>query len=252
MEFKKPKERQVRISAPWLAVLSFVAFLCFSETAFAQARINSDNYRILWPNVNMGGGAPTSTNYKLGVTTGQTAPGLYSSTGYKVRAGFQYLHSIIPFSFSLSDISIAFGTLTAGTPSTQTSTITVSAGGAGGYQVTAQENKPLTSTAGTTIPDTTCDASDCDETTAGVWSNNSTYGFGFNMSGDDIPNDFTDNTYYRQFADASNSESAQVIMSSANVGKSRQSTITYKVNVSSIQAAGTYQNIITFIATPTF
>jgi len=41
-------------------------------------------------------------------------------------------------------------------------------------------------------------------------------------------------------------------MSSTDVGKSRQSTVTYKVNVSTIQAAGTYENIITFVCTPFF
>jgi hypothetical protein len=230
-----------------------IAFLFFLPPPIqAEERIESDNYRITWPNLNMGAGAPTSSNYNLGVTMGQLAPGLYTSTGYKVRAGFQYIHSIIPFSFTISDLTIAFGTLSAGTPKTETNTLTVSAGGAGGYQVTAEENNPLTSSSNATIPDTTCDGSDCDETSAGVWSQNSTYGFGFNMTGNDIPSDFIDSTYFRQFADASSPEDAQIVMSSTNVAKSRQSTVTYKVNVSATQAAGNYQNIITFICTPFF
>jgi hypothetical protein len=204
----------------------------------------------------MGAGVPSSTNYNLGVTMGQVAPGLYASTGYTVRAGFQYIHSIVPFSFSISDISIDFGTLGVGTTNTQTNVLTVSAGGAGGYQVTAQENKPLTSTAGATIADTTCNGNGqtCNETVAKIWTDNAKYGFGFNISGDDVPADFVDSTYYRQFADASlpEPESAQVIMGSSNVGRSRQTTVTYKINVSNIQAAGNYENIITFICTPSF
>jgi hypothetical protein len=230
-----------------------LSVLVMSRTAvLAQDRVESDNYRITWPNLNMGAGVPSSSSYNLGVTTGQTAPGLYESTGYKVRAGFQYIHSIIPFSFEISDLSIAFGTLNPGSPSTETNTLTVSVGGAGGYQVTAQENNPLTSTATTTIPDTTCDPGDsCDESDAGTWTANTTYGFGFNMSGDDIPSEFSGNKY-KQFADISGAETAQVVMSSANVGKDRESTVTYKINVSGTQAAGTYYNIITFIATPEF
>jgi len=238
-----------------LAFLSFLIFslsFSFSPLALAEERIESDNYRITWPNLNMGAGSPDSTKYNLGVTMGQLAPGLYTSTGYTIRAGFQYIHSIIPFSFVISDLTIAFGTLSAGTPSTQTNDLTVSAGGAGGYQVSAKENKPLTSASAATIPDTICDGSDCDEISAGVWSQNTTYGFGLNMSGDDVPSDFTDSTYFRQFADASSAENAQVVMSSTDVGKSRQSTVTYKVNVSTIQAAGTYENIITFVCTPFF
>ena len=72
------------------------------------------------------------------------------------------------------------------------------------------------------------------------------------MSGDDIATDFTNSTYFRQFADRSNAESAASIMSSVNVGRERTATITYKVNVSDIQPAGTYQNIITFTAIPSY
>jgi hypothetical protein len=218
----------------------------------AQTKVQSDNYRIQLPNFNSGAGIPTSTNYKLDTTIGQTAPGLYSSTGYRVKAGFQYIHSIIPFSFTISDILIEFGALSPQTPKTATSTLTVSAGGAGGYQVTAQENHPLENSQGTQIPDTLCDDGTCSQTQAAVWSLNTTYGFGFNMAGDDGPSDFVDSTYFRQFADSSSAEDPAVIMSSSNVGKSRQSTITYKVNISAAQAAGTYRNIITYTATPTY
>ena len=70
--------------------------------------MTSDSYQIDWPNLNMGAGVPSSGNYGLGVTTGQISPGLYSSTGYKVRAGFQYIHSIIPFTFTVEKTLIDF------------------------------------------------------------------------------------------------------------------------------------------------
>lgn len=233
-----------------LVLLSFT-FLFRVDEVFAQARINSDNYTIQFPNFNSGAGIPSSTNFALDSTIGQGVAGRFTSDGYIVRAGFQYIHSIIPFSFSVSDIQINFGTISPDTPSTDTSTITVSAGGASGYSVTAAETYPLqTSDGGSTIADTVCDSSDCDESTAGVWSSSSTYGFGYNMSGDDVPAAFTDSTYFKQFADLSNTETPQAVMSSSNVGSERSSTITYKINVSSIQPAGTYQNIITFTAIP--
>ncbi|MGB9911598.1 MAG: hypothetical protein ACPLKP_03315 [Microgenomates group bacterium] len=229
-----------------------ICYLLFTIPIGAQSKIRSDNYEITWPNVNMGGGTPGSTNYQLGVTTGQTAPGLYSSTGYKVRAGFQYIHSIIPFSFSISDISVDFGTLSPQTPITQQATLKVSVGGAGGYVVKVSENHPLTSTAGSTIPDTNCDNGNCSESQAQVWAQNTTYGFGFNMSGTDIPSDFINSSYFRQFADRSLGESPQTIMSGPNVGRNKQATITYKVNISPLQSAGVYQNILTFLAIPTY
>ncbi|KKS95898.1 MAG: hypothetical protein UV71_C0002G0008 [Microgenomates group bacterium GW2011_GWC1_43_13] len=221
-------------------------------TANAQGVIQSPNYIIQMPNLNSGAGIPSSSNYNVGTTIGQTGPGLYSSSGYRVKSGFQYIYSIIPFSFTISSVSINFGSLIPQTPATSTNTLTVASGGAGGYQVKASENTPLKlSSSASTIPNTNCDSS-CTNTTAGVWSSTSRYGFGFNMSGDDIPADFVDLTYFRPFADRANSESPQIVMSSIYVGRGRQSTVTYKVNISGVQPAGTYNNIITFTAIPSY
>lgn len=227
-------------------------FLSLVPSVLAQERLESDNYRIQFPNLNSGAGIPSSTNFKVDSTIGQTAAGLFTSNGYLVKSGFQYIHSIIPFSFSISKIQVAFGTLVPGTPSLDSdTTLTVSSGGASGYQVKAAENHPLqVSGAASTIPDTTCDGSDCNEETAGVWSTDSIYGFGFNIDGNDKSADFADTTYFRQFADLSNSEAPQAIMESVNTGNSRQATVTYKVNVSGVQPAGTYQNIVTYTAIP--
>lgn len=227
-------------------------YILHTTVVSAQERIESPNYRIIFPNFNSGAGIPSSSNYYLNTTIGQTAPGLFSSSGYRTKAGFQYINSIIPFSFSISDIQINFGTLTPGSPSTDTSTLIVSAGGAGGYTVKASENNPLKTFEGSdTIIDTLCDTT-CSESTAASWTSATKYGFGFNMSGDDIPADFTNSNYFRQFADRSNSETQAIIMSSVNVGRERTATITYKVNISNIQPSGIYQNIITFTAIPSY
>lgn len=236
-----------------LSLLGYwVIGLFFCYPVKAQALIESDNYKIQMPNFNSGAGIPSSGNYKLDTTIGQTAPGLYSSNGYLVRSGFQYIHSIIPFSFSMSNFLINFGTIIPGTPSTLTSTLTVSAGGAGGYKVTAKESDYLKTAGGQLITDTTCDAANCTQSSAGVWSLNTTYGFGYNMAGDDVPADFVDSTYYRHFANVSESQTDQVVMSSSNVGKSRSATMTYKINVSGTQEMGQYQNKILFTAIPSF
>lgn len=227
---------------------SLLAVLILAQT------MKSDGFIIELPNLNSGAGIPVSTNYKLNTTLGQTAPGEYSSAGYRVKSGFQYISSIIPFSFSVSSININFGSLVPGTPSTATSVLTVSSGGAGGYSVKAKENHPLQRSGGNTIADTTCDAGTCSESSAQVWTNNTKYGFGFNIAGNDIAADFIGTTYYRQFADASLSEDMQTIMTMASgtVGRSRTATVTYKVNVSGSQAAGSYNNIVSYTAIPSY
>ena len=232
-------------------IISLIALL--TGTVRAQSVIKSPNYVIQMPNLNSGAGIPISNNYNLSTTIGQTAQGLATSSGYLVKSGFQYIYSIIPFSFTISKVSINLGHLIPQTPvTTESETLTVSSGGAGGYQVKASENHPLkVSSTSSTIPDTTCDAG-CSEAAAGVWNSNSKYGFGFNMYGDDIPGDFSGPTLYRQFADRSISESPQIIMLSIYAGRGRQSTITYKVNISGAQPAGIYNNTIMYTAIPSY
>ena len=240
----------IRLST--LFTLSIFFLFVFKTSLSAQGVIQSENFEIQMPNLNSGAGIPSSTNFGVNSTIGQTAAGLFSSTGYRVKSGFQYIHSIIPFSFQISKLAISFGTLIPGTPATDSHTLTVSAGGAGGYQVKAFESSPLKTFGSlSTIADTTCDTS-CDEETAGEWTSDSKYGFGFKVSGEDVPDDFTNDDYYRQFADLSSAETSQIVMSSIYVGKSRQSTITYKVNVSGVQEAGIYTNLVTYIAIPTY
>ena len=41
-------------------------------------------------------------------------------------------------------------------------------------------------------------------------------------------------------------------MTSGNVGTSRTATISYKINVSSVQPAGVYRNVLTFTAIPSY
>jgi len=232
--------------------------LCTLHLSEANAVMKSSDYELQMPNLNFSSGNVSSTNYKLGFTAGQNTSGQYTSTGYQLLAGFWYLKSAIPFTFSLSNQVIEFGNLSAGVPATDSTTLTVSAGGAGGYQVTAQENhQVLVNSIGAIIPDTTGDNGDITESTAGTWAQNTTYGFGYTMAGNDVPSPFPSSApagnSYKQFADISRNETAQIIMASSNkVAENRTATLTYKINISSTQSAGRYHNVITYIATPTF
>jgi len=240
-----------------IAFFALAILLFFSPEVKAQPNISSDNYEITWPNLNTGSGSPGSDNYNMGITTGQNAPGLYSSTGYKVRAGFQYIHSIIPFSFQLSSLSLNFGTLNLDVlTNEQELTLIVDSGSAGGYQVKVQEDNPLTSTAESTIPDTTCDAGDtCTHTDAGTWEETDTYGFGYTMSGDDVPSEFSGGKF-KNFPDAPGEDPVKIMGLTPGegheAGREKTAVMTARINISNIQAAGVYRNILTFFAIPTF
>ena len=232
----------------------FILSPFFVKTVFSQTMSNS-SYIIQMGNLNSGAGISTGSNYRLNQTLGQTGANLFSGANYKVRAGFQYVLSIIAFKFTIQNIIIDFGTVSPTTPVLRTSLLTVSNGSSGGYQVTVSENHQLlVPSSGQMIPDTSCDSGNtCTTTTANHWSSSLTYGFGYrcdNVSGTDCDSQFlTGSDYYRPFAA---SPSAVMVMSSSNVGSNKQSTVTYKLNISGSQAAGLYTNVINYIATPTF
>ena len=193
-----------------------------------------------------------SYKFRWDINSGSKAS---DSSGYQVKADSPQVEAIIPFSFTISDLSIDFGTLTPGSfPNPlPTTTLAVSPGGASGYSVTAFEDHPLTLQNGSaTIPDTVCNTNACSETTAGAWTDISKYGFGYNLSGNDIPAGFINSNYFKQFSNAALSEPPQIIMSSNRAGANPITTVTYKANVSTTQTAGDYENTIVFIAAPTY
>jgi hypothetical protein len=235
--------------------LNLILFaLFYSFEANAQTSMSNGSYIIKFPNLNSFAGKPSNAQYKLGITGGQTAPGLYSGSNYKVRAGFQYISSRIPFSFGISSLFIDFGPITPGAPVTRTNNLTVSNGSAYGYTVLVRENHPLrVNSSGFSIPDTTCDSGTCNETTSGTWANLTTFGFGYrcdNIIGADCQSGFSNANDYRQFPSSESAELAFPVMRGVNRGRNIQSQITYKVNVSTSQAAGLYENAITYIAVP--
>jgi hypothetical protein len=232
--------------------------------------MDSSRFKIQFGNINIGSTDASSASYKLSTTLGQDAAGKFTSQGYIVKAGFQYIHSIIPFTFQISNTNINFGTLNPDNPVTSPTDLTVSFGSAGSYQVTAIEETPLKTMSNYTISDTQCNggAQICDENNANNWNNDNTYGFGYQMTGEDIPSTYVSchttygNNCYRKFADRSSGEDYVTVMSNNDVTikndpdpdirNKHKATVTFKANISAIQAPGSYQNIINFVATPGF
>ncbi|MEI8232807.1 MAG: hypothetical protein WCG44_03620 [bacterium] len=243
----------MKLHIKYLLVLPLLAFP-FSlspSLAHAQTSLDSDNYKIRLGNFNMTSGSKSSASYKLTDTVGQIAAEFFSSTGYHVKAGFQYIYTLYDFSFTISTLAINLGTLTPNIFSFATNTLTVTAPGQG-YSVSAYEINRLKNTAGDTIPDTICDSGPCTESSATVWTTPTNNGFGYNASGNDVATDFVDPTYFRPFPDFSASEPAATIMTRSTAGRNRVATITYQVSPSSAQAAGDYSTEIIYIATPVY
>ncbi len=237
-----------------LFIITTIIFtFCFHTPALAD-NLTSPAFEIKMGTINITGGSKSSSSFKLTDTVGQTIQGQFDSSGFTIKAGFQYIYAFIPFTFTISNLELNYGSLIPGTPSLLTNILTVTTGSAYGYTVKAVEDHPLRlSNDVTTIPDTSCDiASTCTQTDATPWTAGTSYGFGYNVQGTDVDvADFVDNTYFRPFP-IQNIDLPATIMSRAGVATDSAATVTYKVNVSGSQAAGVYQNNIQYIAIPAF
>lgn len=237
-----------------ILTLLIIFSLLFVPSIQAQTEMKNDNYRLQLGSFNMASGKPKNSNYKLGFTSGNTAIGLDVGANYKVKSGFQYIHPVDQFEFSMSSLFVDFGVINPGEPITRTNTLTITNRTAHGYQVLGMENSEMRlKNSDIVIPDATCDNNDCTETNAATWTNPLSFGFGYrcdNLSGSDCSTNFSSSSYYKQFANMRNNESAEVVMSGSKSENDKKVQITYKVNISNTQPAGEYLNTITYIATP--
>lgn len=249
----------MKISNCYLALCLLFSSLFFGALGakvFAE-EMKSDSYKIQFGNFNMGSGRRDGDTYILSDTMGGLAAGpygQYGSSNYFIGSGFQYVYQIDYFFFSISKLSIELGELFADSFKTDAHTINITTNGASGYNVYVFENHPLRQIAvdlpdAADINDTNCDAG-CDESAAGLWTDASNAGFGFNVTGDDVASDFINSNYFRQFANNENGESMQSIMGSSNVALDRSATVNYKAAMPGNQVAGNYQTSIVFVAVP--
>jgi hypothetical protein len=234
-----------------IALFLLTATLCIFVTASPASAetMYSDSFMLRFGNFNMTSGTKTSSSYSLTDTVGQTAAGEFTSSGYSVSAGAQYAYTLYDFSFVISKTAVDLGSLPIGSFATDTLDLTVTTPRQG-YTVTTAAAHRLQSGVDF-VADTTCNTS-CTTAAAGVWTNTSSYGFGYNIQGDDVATDFTDATYFRPFADLSGSGSPEVVMTSIQAGKGRTATTTYQLALDPDQATGTYETMIYYIATPNY
>lgn len=230
-------------------------FFILHTSPVQAANMESTRFQIHNSAINIGGGNASSSNYGLSTTLGQTAAGQFDSEGFALRAGFQYLHSVIPFTFSVSKSNLTLNNIEPNKPQTTGLDLHVTYGSAGGYQVATQALGPLRTFDGfKSIPHTICNTAKkkCTSTKAAQWNSDTSFGFGYSVKGDSVTPDFIDSSFYRPFADENLNQSPAVIMQSTNVTRSANATVTLKVNVPPRQATGIYTTVLNFIATPMF
>jgi len=161
-------------------------------------------------------------------------------------------------SSTITPLSVPFGTLSLNTFATAAHNLVVSTNAANGYIVTAIENQKMGKDGLTTstIPDATCGATPCTVTSAQNWNVATGYpGFGYSLesvSGATVP--FTAGASFnaRPFANNANLNGPTIIMSSTGIANSHIAHVCYRISVDATQAAGDYENQITYTATASF
>lgn len=168
--------------------------------------------------------------------------------------------------------AVPFGEVSIGAFNDAAQTLTVTTNAANGYAVTAVENDQLglngatctgDNTGNSCIRDSAGDDAVMSHTAFDNWDSLSTKGFAFSIHNGDantIPfnyNTTTGNcaggTYCaRQFADAEDSQAAQMIFSSTTVADNENINVCYRVLPNVTTAAGDYENYVTYTATATF
>ena len=142
--------------------------------------------------------------------------------------------------------------------------LTVSTNASGGYVVTASENDQLGLDGATSpfIPDNPGNNTLASESASDEWTTATVNGFGFSLQNVDAASvafqyttatgNCTGTFCSRQFADITGAETAQTIFSSTTVANAENAYVCYRLSVGATQAAGDYENQITYTATGTF
>jgi hypothetical protein len=151
--------------------------------------------------------------------------------------------------------AVPLGSITSSAFRNAAQILSVSTNAVGGYAVTASESAALTmlDTPANTIPDTTCGGA-CTASTIGLWTNTANKGFGYaldNKKGSPVAagNLYNNGGAYmaRPFG-----RTAESIMDNTAVVDLDQAYVCYRAIVSGTQAAGDYENYVTYIATGRF
>lgn len=161
-------------------------------------------------------------------------------------------------------LSVPFGSMVLNSFKTLAQDVTVSTNASSGYVVTASENDQLGKDGGTTpfIPDSLGNGGAMTHTASAEWTTSTVNGFAYSLENVDaaiIPFQYTtasgncSGTFCaRQFADANASEVPQTIFNSNTVANAENAYVCYRLSIGATQAAGDYENQITYTATGTF
>lgn len=154
--------------------------------------------------------------------------------------------------------AVPFGILALNTFKSAAQKLTVSTNAVSGYAVTAIENNAMSNlaTVPTYIQDTTCDSgTPCTHNSSGAWATptgNSGMGYTVAVVSGTTPTIAPTAPAYQNFPSVADAESPFQIMSNTTTSDTHAVDVCYKIAVGATQAAGDYENQVTYTATASF
>lgn len=214
------------------ALLILIIIFNFPLSA-GSASMSSENFQMQLDTISVGGDVAASTNYLVFGTYGDlgASPTTSTSDNYIIHAGFQAAASGVTLTAALSANSIALGSLSTGSVSSASQTLTVTTNSPTGYTTTVTEDGNLRSGDN--------DINDVGDGTVTAGSEE----YGLLTSGA---------AGQMNSADTAITGVAQTAASTSTIATSEAITITYKAAVSGNTGYGTYSHTVTFTTTANY
>lgn len=156
-------------------------------------------------------------------------------------------------------LAVPFGSMILNTFKDASHLLTVSTNASGGYVVTTTQNGPLSrdGLGLVTIPDTTCDSGPCTISSAVEWNTATNNGFGYsidNIGAVSVPFEWDTggNSFRAKPFPVTGTDSPSTVFGSTTVADAEDVYVCYRLSIGATQAAGDYENQITYTATGTF
>ena len=199
----------------------------------SRAYMSSPNYINWMDSLNFGGEeSSSSASYRMQDTFGEMGTGVISSASYNGLIGFRQSEADPMFTFSLSKNSIDFGALTVGSVFTDNVVVTTTTNAVEGYFTTIVEDGEFRTGLGDDINDVTDGTVSIGSEEYGI----RTTGASGQMNG----------------ADTAITSTPQTVADSAAPINGDAVTVTFKVSIAPVTAAGIYEHTVTFISTGRF
>lgn len=235
-------------------LLIFLFSFCVTKPPLVLAQeMSSENYKLQGGMLDMTSGTVQNTekNSSLSTHVGNTNAGVFNSKGYLINPSLVFGEATSEFSLSLSSDRIPYEGLDRSNAAKGNLTIQIQNGNNPGFSVFILENEPLTTHAGTQIPDTLCSKSfPCTVQQASSWTETDVFGLGYRVDGKTAVSDFDITSSFKSLPSQKRTQDPSLILSSNSRKTKEEATVTFDVRPAKTQPNGQYHNIIHVIAVP--